>query len=154
MKIILTYIAFGLGSGILFLLCAGLALHQYSKYKKSCGGVVNNDSFMLRHIFRLDFDGEEALNRLFVPNAADSLDYTLDASSQIITFYWCNGKYPYRLFFVDKDGHTFLMAVQKSVFSNRLCNRITPFFMEKLDAEPVDYVAYAPLFGCNEPEQP
>ena len=110
---------------------------------------VNNvDASMSQYCFALDFDQQEMIRRLSVPNIHDALEYTLDADTLRITFLQYGVKtLTYRLAFFVVEGRTYLKVSCTKTFygKSRIPFYINRFFIEKTGAIAVDYIDFCKL---------
>lgn len=110
--------------------------------------VNNMDASMSQYCFALDFDQQEMIRRLSVPNIHDALEYTLDADILRITFLQYGVKtLTYRLDFFVVEGRTYLkVSCTKTVYGkSRIPFYINRFFIEKTGAIAVDYIDFCKL---------
>lgn len=124
--------------------------------KKARKGVPNSDTFMNNYVYLLHTDIQEAIAKLFVPNAKDPLLYSFDHQSLTITFTEFitttftefNASIKYNLTFYTIDHTTYLKVSLASFFYSRwtiIPYKINSFFIQKLDAVPVVYSHFEKL---------
>jgi len=110
--------------------------------------VNNMDASMSQYCFALDFDQQEMIRQLSVPNIHDVLEYTLDADALRITFFQYGVKsLTYRLdFFVVKDRTYLRVNCVETIYGKtRIPFYINRFFIEKTGAIAVDYMEFCKL---------
>lgn len=115
--------------------------------KKARKGVPNSDTFMNNYVYLLHTDIQEAIAKLFVPNAKDPLLYSFNHQSLTITFTEFNAPIKYNLTFYTIDHTTYLKVSRASFFYSRctIPYKINSFFIQKLDAVPVVYSHFEKL---------
>ena len=110
--------------------------------------VNNTDASMSQYCYVLDFDQQEMIRRLSVPNIHDALEYTLDADTLRITFLQYGVKsLTYRLdFFVVEDRTYLRVNCAETIYGKtRIPFYINRFFIEKTGAIAVDYMDFCKL---------
>ncbi len=129
----------------LFILAIPLALFLIFKPviedKKVRNNVMNSDPLTQHYCFVLDCNQTEALDKLSIHNVNDILEYTLDTNRLLIVFSHLGASIEHKLFFYVVENKTYL-KVSRVKFMHSRSNiplMINRFFVEKIDAVPVDY---------------
>ncbi|MBE7064345.1 MAG: hypothetical protein E7384_00800 [Ruminococcaceae bacterium] len=108
--------------------------------------ISNSDIFMQHYCFLLERNQSDTIDQLKhdKKNNTNTLKYTFDANSLIITFYGLNASIKHQLTFYDIDNKTYL-KVSRIHFTHQrstiplLINR---FFIKEIGATPIDYNSF------------
>ena len=107
--------------------------------------ISNSDTFMQHYCFLLERNQSDTIDQLkHDKKNNNTLKYTFDANSLIITFYGLKSSIKHQLTFYDIDNKTYL-KVSRIPFTHRQSNipfLINRFFIKEIGATPVDYNSF------------
>lgn len=133
---------------VAYLLCMGLCIGIFAFVSIKCiqrRDTRNFDGGMRNFIYKIPMPEKQALEMLYMHNVADEMDYTFDAENAVISFVpFSGGQVSYQLHFAEQDGIFTLWLEQISLFQNIIIYRVNPFFVKKLNAEPIPWVYNLP----------
>ena len=136
---------------ILFVLAVSLTIPMIIKPiladQKARNGVDNCDLYSGNYHFLLKNDRFAALKELSARNVFDALEYTFHADTSTITFSHLSAKIDYRLTFIEHNGCTYLKVsrIPRLHDQSNIPYMINTFFIQKLNATPVDSTFFASL---------
>lgn len=148
MRFLLAFAVFYLVAVIVIVVIVYFCVKIGREDSKLRNRVNNMDATMSQFCFALDFDQQEMIRLLSVPDILDALEYTLDVDTLRITFrQYRVQSLTYRLDFFIVEGRTYLRVSCSQVFHGRtrVPLYINRFFIEKTGAIPVDYLDFCKL---------
>lgn len=141
MKIIISGIIFIFA----FILIIYIAWEPYFFDKKIRNNINNFDASMNNYIFTVNNSRQHIVERLYLHNISDCLEYFFDPETLTICFKDHGLKATYQLeFFPVTNEYMYLLISKTSLLpSNSMVGlKINNFFINKLDAHPVDYITF------------
>lgn len=132
----------------LLILCIPLVLFMIFKPhtddRKNTDNIINYDTLMQHHCFALNCTRPEAIDRLLWHNTTDTLDYSFDPRSSTLIFSHLGTSIEFQLSFYLFGNRTYLKVSRVKYIHNRsnILYMINQFFIDKLDAVPVDYTYF------------
>lgn len=111
--------------------------------------VNNSDAFSRHYCYALNCTQQEAIKQLSLRNIHDALDCSLDENANTVKLMHLNASIEYQLLFYTVENRTYLKVRRAHLLHERsnipyLVNR---FFIEKLDAQPMDHAAFEALIN-------
>ncbi len=122
---------------ILCALCFGF--EPMLKHKRYSNGVVNYNASMDKFVYRVESTEKEILELLKTHNVSDVLNYDVNDTFTVITFKKFNAKSSYQIFFEPYNDYVILKIELISPFQNILGYYINEFWVQKIQAIPLDY---------------
>lgn len=138
---------------ILFISLTPIALYLILKPIKEDwklrNNVNNSDVFSRHYCYALNCTQQEAIKQLSLRNIHDALDCSLDENTNMVKLMHLNASIEYQLLFYTIENKTYLKVSRTHILHERsnipyLVNR---FFMEKLDAQPMDHATFEALIN-------
>ena len=130
---------------VLFILSIPIALFVILKPvindRKVRNNVKNSDPLAQHYCFELKCNPQEAIRQLSIRNVMDEPQYTFDINSLVITFSHLNASIAHQLYFYTIENRTYLKVSRMNFLVERsnIHFMINRFFINKIDAVPVDY---------------
>ena len=134
--------------GIIFIIVIIIALFvifkPVIKDKKARKNVKNFDFFTQHYSFLLNCSQNEAIQRLSTKNTNDILEYSFDNKMLTICFSPLKANIEYQLSFYCIKNTTYLRVSRVKFLYERsnIPYMINSFFIEKIDAKPIDYTTF------------
>lgn len=130
----------------LILLSIGIifTISKSKKHREAAGGVVNHDSIMSKFVFKVNLTRDETIGILLTKCATDTLSCTFDFDTSTIVFsdFWDNEKYYLVISKCDEFSLLHLELVNFRARRSSIKYKITPFMVNKLNAEAVSFFEY------------
>lgn len=136
---------------ILFILAILLVLFLIFKPvledKKVRNNIENSDSFNQHYCFVLTCDQSEAIKQLSTHNVKDTLEYIFDTDYLTIVFSHLGASIEHQLSFYVVENKTYLKVSRVKFVHDRsnIPLMINRFFIEKIEATPIDYAYFESL---------
>ena len=119
-----------------------LVLKPMFRHNKMLDGIVNNDAFMRKYVFRIDLTKEDFYTQLKTRNINDVLEYSLNDNCSVITFIMYSTKYSYAIK-VDDFNESIVLRVEQIQAISRSAFIINEFFIKKFNATPLEFEKYS-----------
>lgn len=125
----------------LLLVVSGVTIPIYKEHRDATGSVINHDTFMRKFIYKVSLSRNEIMRILQVANARDNLSCFYDSSQSILTFSAPLDHQRYLLQIDEYDSYCILKLenAARIVMRSSIPMKLNPFFVAKLQAEPVPF---------------
>ena len=117
---------------------------KLKKHSEVTDGVVNHNSLMNKFVFKVNLTRDETIAILLTKCVKDTLTCTFDFDMSTIVFsdFWDNEKYYLVISKCDKFSLLHLELVSFRARRSSIKYKITPFIVNKLNAEVVSFSEY------------
>ena len=138
------YIYFALALIVLISIVLYFILSPGFRERKITNGVRNQDAFSQNYLFKVNYQKQEFIRLMNLPNVSDALEYIFDDTKMVVTFSKHGANIPYTVFIKECNSGCYVKLIKNVLIGNRsnIPYQINEFMIKKFGAELLPYEEY------------